>query len=162
MADGEFISTYARDYPDREDIAESFLPYLALRYRADRISQSLSDTISQTIPNRINYFSDQSFDMYPFVIGLPGDYNQNGIVDAADYVVWSKNVGASTALPNDLIGGTIGATQYNQWRANYGKTAPGAGSGSDGSVNAAVPEPATLVLLMFAAAGCCLLRRRAA
>ncbi|TDI93398.1 MAG: hypothetical protein E2O77_03060, partial [Caldithrix sp.] len=64
-ADGEFISTYARDFPDREDIAESFLPYLAVRYRSDRISQSLEDIILQTIPNRISYFDNQSFDMYP-------------------------------------------------------------------------------------------------
>ena len=77
-ADGEFISTYAHDYPNGEDIAESFLPYLAVRYRSDRISQSLFDTISQTIPNRIDYFDDQSFDMYPIVIRLAGDYNDNG------------------------------------------------------------------------------------
>lgn len=64
-ADGTFISTYARDFPDREDIAESFLPYLAIRYRPDRISQSLADTILQTIPNRIAYFDNQSFNMYP-------------------------------------------------------------------------------------------------
>jgi hypothetical protein len=63
--DGTFISTYARDFPDREDIAESFLPYLAIRYRSDRISQPLADTIVQTIPNRIAYFDNQSFDMYP-------------------------------------------------------------------------------------------------
>ncbi len=64
-ADDEFISIYARDNPDREDIAESFLAYLAVRYRSGRISQSLYDTISQTMPNRIAYFDDQSFDMYP-------------------------------------------------------------------------------------------------
>ena len=63
--DGEFISTYAQDYPDREDIAESFLPYLAIRYRSDRIDQSTFETITQTIPNRIQYFDDQSFNMYP-------------------------------------------------------------------------------------------------
>jgi len=55
-ADGIFISTYARDNPTREDIAESFLPYLAVRYRPDRISQSLASTILQTIPHRITYF----------------------------------------------------------------------------------------------------------
>ena len=30
-ADGEFISTYAREFPDREDVAESVLPYFAVR-----------------------------------------------------------------------------------------------------------------------------------
>lgn len=66
-ADGTFISTYARDNPTREDIAESFLPYLALRFRLDRISQGLADTFVQTIPNRIAYFDSQSFAMHPLL-----------------------------------------------------------------------------------------------
>jgi hypothetical protein len=52
-ADGEFISAYARDFPTREDVAESFLPYLAVRYRPDRIAPALEDVITQTIPHRI-------------------------------------------------------------------------------------------------------------
>lgn len=63
--DNNFISTYGRDYPNREDIAESFLTYLAVEYRSDRISQELFNSIVQTIPNRINYFNNQSFNMYP-------------------------------------------------------------------------------------------------
>ena len=65
IADSGFISTYARDNPQREDIAESFLPYLAVRYRSDRITQGLNDTIVQTIPHRITYFDSQSLNMYP-------------------------------------------------------------------------------------------------
>ena len=57
--------------------------------------------------------------------GVPGDYNNNGIVDAADYVVWRKYQGTTHALANDPIGGTIGAAQYTTWRANFGKP-PGA------------------------------------
>lgn len=64
-ADAQFISTYARDNSSREDIAESFLLYLAVRFRSDRISQSLKETIMKTIPNRIAYFDKQEFDMYP-------------------------------------------------------------------------------------------------
>lgn len=55
-ADGEFISTYARDNPAREDVAESLLPYYALRYRRDRISTVNADLFAATIPNRIAYF----------------------------------------------------------------------------------------------------------
>ena len=58
-ADGNFISTYARDNPTREDVAETFLLYFALRYGPGRISQSLIDTINDTIPNRIAYFDEQ-------------------------------------------------------------------------------------------------------
>ncbi|MBK8292764.1 MAG: hypothetical protein IPK96_19345 [Flammeovirgaceae bacterium] len=64
-SDGNFISTYALDNPKREDIAESFLLYLAVRHRSDRISQSLKSVTLQTIPNRIKYFDTQKFEMYP-------------------------------------------------------------------------------------------------
>lgn len=63
--DPAFISTYAKDNPTREDIAESFLPYLAVRYRADRISQDLNDQITEAIPNRIAYFDALDLDIYP-------------------------------------------------------------------------------------------------
>jgi hypothetical protein len=86
-----------------------------------------------------------------------GDYNVNGVVDAADYVVWRKNVGTTNVLPNDPIGGTIGAGQYDQWRARFGNTSgSGLGSGS------AVPEPATLAMLGMAGAALVLRRRKLA
>lgn len=88
---------------------------------------------------------------------LAGDYNNNGTVDAADYVVWRNNAGTSNPLPNDPLGGTIGASQYNQWRSHFGQTA-----GSGAALGAgAVPEPGALVLAICSA---CLglLRRRGA
>jgi len=63
--DKTFISTYALDNPIREDIAETFLVYLAVRYRSDRIPASLEQTILETVPNRIEYFDTQSFNMFP-------------------------------------------------------------------------------------------------
>ena len=51
----------------------------------------------------------------------------------------------------------IDAGDYNIWRAHFGQTAA---DGSFASGN--VPEPATAVMLMFAAGGSCLRRRRAA
>jgi hypothetical protein len=80
----------------------------------------------------------------------PGDFNNDGHVDAADYVVWRKNSGTMNPLPNDdNIGGTIGTAHYNLWRANFG-TAVGSGSALN---PAAVPEPGPVVLcLVFATA----------
>ena len=63
--DCNFISDYARDNPIWDDIAESYLPYLAIRYRVNRISNSLKDSIENIIPNRIDYLDKQNFDMYP-------------------------------------------------------------------------------------------------
>lgn len=55
-----------------------------------------------------------------------GDFNDDGNVDAADYVTWRKTDG--------------GATTYNEWRMNFA-VASGAGS-------ATVPEPSYLVLVV--------------
>ena len=72
-------------------------------------------------PFRIDYYEISS----PGA-GSSGDYNDDGNVDAADYVVWRKNNGTNNTLPNDEIGGTIGTAHYNQWRDNFGES--GAGS----------------------------------
>lgn len=65
--DAEFISKYALENPNREDIAESYLPYLAVRHRRDRISDELSKKITRAMPHRIAYFDALSLDLYPLV-----------------------------------------------------------------------------------------------
>jgi hypothetical protein len=84
-------------------------------------------------------------------VGIPGDYNSDGRVDAADYLVWRKHAGTNTRLQNDWIGGTIGPAQYDQWRANYG-AAQASGAKLPTIV---VPEPCAMmhVTLWAAVAG---------
>ena len=65
-ADGVFISEYARDFPVREDIAESILPYFALQYLPERLTDSDRAAILSAIPNRLVYFDEQGFDMSPY------------------------------------------------------------------------------------------------
>jgi hypothetical protein len=79
---------------------------------------------------------------------LPGDYNNNGIVDAADYVVWRKGLGTMYTQ-----------SDYEVWRAHFGQAA---GSGAGAIANTAVPEPTTLGLLMLAATAWRFRRGRAA
>ena len=67
-ADGVFISEYAQDFPDREDIAESILPYFAVRYFPERLTDADRALILATIPNRLAYFDEQGFDMSPYVL----------------------------------------------------------------------------------------------
>ena len=66
QADGVFISTYARDHPDYEDVAESILPYFAVRYRPERLTEADRSAILAAIPNRLVYFDEQGFDMSPY------------------------------------------------------------------------------------------------
>lgn len=63
--DPAYISTYARDNPTREDVAESFVPWLALRHRRDRMDPAVAKQIEDTIPNRLAYFDAQGFDATP-------------------------------------------------------------------------------------------------
>jgi hypothetical protein len=89
------------------------------------------------------------------ILILPGDYNQNGIVDAADYTVWRDNLGG-TALVNRGPGlsGPIGSADYDVWKANFGDTLSNAGAGAAAHLapgdspgaNYAVPEPSNLAL----------------
>jgi hypothetical protein len=67
------------------------------------------------------------------VAPLEGDYNEDGKVDAADYVVWRKT-------------GINGQQGYNTWRANFGRMAITPASGAA----AAVPEPATILIFVLA------------
>jgi hypothetical protein len=70
--------------------------------------------------------------------GLTGDYNNNGGVDTADYVVWRKNLNQSVTLPNDSTPGTVVQADYDVWRANFGNTS-GSGASAVLSTDAAAP-----------------------
>jgi hypothetical protein len=69
----------------------------------------------------------------------PGDFNQDGTVDAADYVVWRNGLGT-----------THTQADYDLWRAYFGQTAgSGAALSTAEPLSTAVPEPATLMLLVM-------------
>ena len=93
-----------------------------------------------------------------FTEGVAGDYNNNGIVDAADYTVWRDQFGQSFALPNEDPGSTPGMVtteDYDYWKAHFGATA-GGGSLASGTV----PEPGMLVMAITGALGVMLVHRR--
>jgi hypothetical protein len=86
-----------------------------------------------------------TLDCTPNPPGLAGDYNDNGSVDASDYVVWRNNLNG-TSLPNETVSlGTVDQADYDEWRAHFGGSAlPAAGAG--------VPEPTGILLMLIAAA----------
>jgi hypothetical protein len=77
---------------------------------------------------------DLGWSTVPQVDIQPGDYNKNGIVDAADYVVWGKGFADSN---------------YAIWRANFGESLSGAGGLAP--YEAGVPEPTAMPLIAMAA-----------
>jgi hypothetical protein len=106
-------------------------------------------------------YADLEYDAFSVnlaVRGIAGDYNYNGVVDTADYVVWQKTLGqVGTGLAADgNNSGEVEMRDLNIWRANFGQVAPGAGAGAGnamlGDELAAVPEPASASMLIAAAA----------
>jgi len=83
-----------------------------------------------------------------------GDFNNDGIVDAADYTLWKDNFGQPDGtLPNDnALTGPIGRAHYVLWKNNFGT-----GSGT----LVAIPEPSGLALgLLTTLMGMLYARRR--
>jgi hypothetical protein len=104
----------------------------------------------------LGYLNDMRIVASGVAPGVVGDYNANGVVDAADYVVW-RNAGPTATLPNDSTPGVVNSSDYSAWKANFGKM-PGGGSGL--GVGAAVPEPVSITLILLGTIGLISLNRR--
>lgn len=92
-----------------------------------RFNGSLDNLTFGNVPEGFDYVlvdnaTTKSIDV---VVSDTGDFNRDGFVNAADYVLWRKGLGFA---PND----------YDQWLRNFGRTLAG-GSGSIDFSN--VPEP---------------------
>ena len=82
-------------------------------------------------------------------ISLPGDYNFDGTVDAADYTVWRDTAG-QTGLGLTADGnsdGTVDQDDFDIWKNHFGGTSA-----------TALPEPSSLGMLFIALASVCLRR----
>jgi hypothetical protein len=119
-------------FPELDDQATMFLRLVDL---SD--TSANGGTVGTSGTSRVDNFSI-------FYYAIPdGDFNEDGSVDAADYVMWRKLNGDDT-------------TAYNEWMTNFGRTY-GESGGSDQLDSPSVPEPAAAVLLMLAT---CLLTTR--
>jgi hypothetical protein len=76
---------------------------------------------------------------------LPGDYNSDGVVDSADYVVWRRTIGQSgNNLTADGNGNqVVDAGDYDVWRKNFGQ-----GTALGNLAGFSVPEPRTTAPLL--------------
>jgi hypothetical protein len=101
---------------------------------------------------QIEFYNTDS-DFYPTIVpgaGQPADYNGNGKVDTADYVVWRKSNGP--------------AADYNEWKKRFGEGAASPARATDfyirsieiigpGGSSGSVPEPGTFSCLIAGAVG---------
>ncbi|QDU89414.1 Matrixin [Pirellulimonas nuda] len=77
---------------------------------------------------------------------LVGDFNQDGLVDAADYSVWRDLLGTSTPLANAPDSpGIVDQADYQSWRTAFGGRLEAAGV-------TPVPEPASVTFCIVVAA----------
>ena len=119
---------------------------------------STGNPLSNLVPLTNDEFATRQF-LYPSLtrdVVVTGDYNGNGIVDAADYTVWRNTFGQTVFWHGDGAdgdqSGTIDDGDYDFWKEHFGdvvSTAMAIGTGQ------AVPESSTamLMLLSLAAAG---------
>jgi hypothetical protein len=75
---------------------------------------------------------------------LPGDFNNDGGVNAADYVLFRKLMGTGASLPNSTNpAGPVVAEDQQLWSSNYGESDGGGGGGSAGQDVEAPPAEST-------------------
>lgn len=106
---------------------------------------SVSGTFSSlTLPtlSGLNWNTSQLYTtgVLSVAASIPGDFNQDTVVDARDYIVWRKSGGTQAS--------------YDTWRANFGQT-----SGSGSIASSSIPEPASAVLFLGTLAMCSVSRR---
>ncbi|MEX2168350.1 MAG: hypothetical protein WD851_03495 [Pirellulales bacterium] len=105
------------------------------------------------LANGLQWNASQLYTTGILSISLPGDYNADGAVNAADYTVWRDGLG----------GATYTLSHYDQWKQNFGAVSPGiaAGMGAAGTSNlhAAVPEPSGMAITLIAIAACTTIAR---
>lgn len=133
---------------------------------ADGGSLELGSLFDQTngSPDLVfSYFDpvrNQTLVVQPTYVTVPGDYNLDGAVDAADYTVWRDSFGLTGSLPNsDPLASTpdvVDIEDYLFWRAQFGQ-----GQQANAPELVGAPEPATASLFAISAIVTLLSRRRA-
>ena len=93
-------------------------------------------------------FAERALDL----LALPGDFNHDGIVDAADYTVWRDAFGETGALlAADGDGnGAVNNDDFAIWKTHFGQSASG-GLGATAAIDISVPEPAGWLMMCLAA-----------
>jgi len=159
----DFVGGSLLTFDSGHDVISSVIAHelghnLGLNHTASGIANLMSPSgIGQQLDSTQITTARNSAFTHVFSPLVAGDYNKNGVVDAADYVAWRNTVNQSgswlAAYGN--LNGVIDTGDYSIWRTDFG-TRGAAGAGGDNGVVSigavGVPEPETLVyaaILLF-------------
>ncbi|WP_197531574.1 cytochrome c peroxidase [Posidoniimonas corsicana] len=149
MHDGRFstlqevVEFYNEGVQDTPALDQSLRDPVELGLDEQEVAQLVAflETLTDEVFLTSGLFADPFFT-------LPGDYSGDGVVDAADYVIWRQAVGGGGTLAADGNGdAVVDAADYTVWRDNLGRTweSPAGGNRSPH----AAPEPSLLKPLLF-------------
>jgi hypothetical protein len=74
-----------------------------------------------------------------------GDYNRDGTVDAADYVVWQDELRQGPGRADGNHDGAVDTSDYDVWKTHFGQAAANGAFANATSI----PEPATLTIILI-------------
>lgn len=122
----------------------TFAPSVGNTFTLITASDGVGGTFSSVLgPDGYNWRVSYNANDVQLLVGNPGDFNNDGIVDSRDYVVWRNN--------------SLGPLNYAAWRSHFG-VAYASGARLEG--NNGVPEPASALLFAFAMVGGLFCRKR--
>jgi hypothetical protein len=132
------------------ELASGFVPSIGAEFRlltaAGGVSDDFEDVQLPALPSHIGWKLTYNPTEVLLQVVVPGDYNGDGVVNAADYVVWRKTLGdtGNNLAADGNVNGEIDAGDEIVWREHFGQTAS-----SGASADAGVPEPNSLAVLMI-------------
>jgi xylan 1,4-beta-xylosidase len=96
-------------------------------------SSGILDIVVQLPAHAVSFFDIAS--------ALLGDFNGNGVVDAADYTLWRDNLGGDSSVlsGNGSGSATVVQADYDLWKQNFGSYRTVSGT--------AIPEPSSLLMM---------------
>jgi hypothetical protein len=137
--------------------AGSFTPAIGNMFTLLTASEGVGGEFADLmLPLGFNWRVDYEPNTVNLVVGIPGDYSDDGMVDAADYTLWRNAVGTTNRDFDGDGSGIVDAGDYLVWKNHYGQMASGAGVGDLSNV----PEPASMLLGLIVAAWLTAVRRR--